>query len=393
MLLVYGAQNSFGVFFKPMISDFGWSRAETAGPFALQFLIGGIGSIIAGSLSDRFGPRKVVAVGGLILSAGYLLTATIHDLWQLYLYYGIIAAAGSSAMYVPVVSLITRWFRKRRGLVSGIGISGIGFGIGVVPLVASHIIAVTDWQFAMLVVGLISLLIVVIAHFLKNAPPDPVSIEKSESLSPSPGDRREFTFRQAAATPQFWMVFASWICYGYFAQLTLVHIVPYASDIGLTAVAAATVLTVIGLVGTPSRILLGLIGDRLGNRITIFAGFAILAVAYIALTASESVITLYLFAAVFGALSGFGILIVPTIAEIYGFRDLGAISGVIVSGYNLGGAISPPLAGAIFDRTQSYEWGFASCALLGLISAFIFWRVKRSAVALPPDLVQVGRKP
>ena len=381
MLLVYGTQNSFGVFFKPMIKDFGWSRAETAGPFALQFLVGGIGSIVAGSLSDRFGPRKVVAIGGLILSGGYLLTATIHSLWQLYLYYGIVAAAGTSAMYVPVVSLIARWFAKRRGLVSGIGISGIGFGIGVVPLVASNIIAATDWRSAMLFVGLISLLIVVIAQFLKNAPQDSVSSEKSQSQNAGRVYSRDFTFRRAAATPQFWMVFASWICYGYFAQLTLVHIVPYATDIGMTAVAAATVLTVIGLVGTPSRILLGLIGDRLGNRTTIFAGFAILAVAYVGLTASDSVITLYLFAAVFGALSGFGILIVPTIAEIYGFRDLGAISGVIVSGYNLGGAISPPLAGAIFDKTQSYEWAFASCAVLGLVSAFIFWRVKRSAVA------------
>ena len=133
MTLAFGTQNSFGVFFKPMSAEFGWSRADTSGPFSLGILVSGILSIIAGRLSDRFGAWKVVAVGAVISGVGYLLMADLHSLWQFYLYYGVLVAIGISTIYVPIVAMIARWFTKRRGLMAGIGIAGIGFGMAVMP--------------------------------------------------------------------------------------------------------------------------------------------------------------------------------------------------------------------------------------------------------------------
>jgi MFS family permease len=376
MVLTYGSQGSFGVFLKPMLTDFGWTRAATAGPYALLMLVSGVCTIISGRLSDRFGPRIVVTAGALILGAGYILTSRITELWQLYLTYGVLVAAGTSAMYVPPVTLISRWFTRRRGLMSGIGIAGIGLGIGIMPAIASQIVVSLDWRASLLIVGGTSMVgILGLARLLKNEAPDHEQ-SRPPVMTPRSLEKEGFTFKQAAKTRQFWMIFIAWVFYGFFFQVGIVHSVPYATDLGMTAVAAATVLTVIGIVGTVGRIGIGLVGDRIGNRTTVCAAYGIVTAGYVGLAFSHSVGMLYVFAVIFGALSGIGILLIPFIAEYFGFKELGLISGTIVFSNSAGGAISPPLAGAIFDATGSYQWAFILCAILGFLAFMIILRLR-----------------
>jgi MFS family permease len=374
---VFGTQNTFGVFFKPMSAEFGWSRAETSGPFALCIGVSGLLTIMAGRLSDRFGTRIVVLVGGIVFGAGYMLMATIHHLWQLYLYYGVLMAAGTSVMYIPIVALIARWFTKNRGAMSGIGVSGIGFGIAVMPALSSSLIERWQWRLPFLVIGgVITVAIIFLAQLLKNTRGAQIAPDKSATAGPSVLERADFSVGAAVRTPQFWMLFIGWIGYGFFFQVTLVHVVPYATDLGMTAVAAATIMTVIGLVGTAGRISLGFISDRLGNRRTLFASFAMIGLAFIGLAASHTIGMLYLFAVIFGFFSGVGILLVPLVADYYGFSSLGVISGLIVSSNSLGGAAGPPVAGAIFDAVGSYHWAFITCAFAGLATALLCYRLK-----------------
>jgi MFS family permease len=376
MVFTYGTQSSFGVFFKPMLNEFGWTRAETAGPFALLMMVSGACSIISGRLSDRFGARKVVSLGAIILGTGYILTSRITGLWQLYVFYGVLVAAGSSAMYVPPVTMIAKWFSRRRGLMSGFGISGIGFGIGIMPAISSQLIVSFEWRTALLAVGATSLVaILLLAQLLKvkPAPASPAGDKENQAGIVSPA--REYSFREAVKTHQYWLIFVAWIFYGYMFQIGVVHSVPYATDLGMTAVAAATVLTVIGIIGTAGRVSLGFVGDRIGIKTTVYVSYGLMAAAYLGLSVSRTVGMLYAFAVIFGALSGVGILLVPIVAERYGFKELGIISGTIVFANSLGGAISPPLAGAIFDGTGSYRWAFISCAILGLAASLVIWRL------------------
>ena len=384
MVVVFGAQISFGVFFKPILTEFGWTRAETSGPFALCIILGGFLAIVSGRLSDRFGPKMVVSIGGLIIAAGYLLMSTITNLFQLYIYFGVLVAAGTSTMYVPLVSLIARWFTKRRGLMSGIGVAGIGFGIGVIPALASQLIVSFNWRTSLLILGVATLvLLLVLAQLLKRMPPEIVSnsegtiVESSTTYS-----NLEFSLKEALKTRQFWMIFFTWSLYGIFFQAGMVHIVPYATDLGLSAVVAATILTIIGLVGVFGRISLGFISDKLGNKTTVFVSFLIIGLAYLGLSLISSIWMLYVFAVFFGALCGVGILLIPTIAEYFGFKDLGAISGVIVFANSLGGALSPPLAGAIFDMSGSYGIAFVCCSISGFAAGIIVWLLK------PTSLIQ-----
>ncbi|MBU0971317.1 MAG: MFS transporter, partial [Proteobacteria bacterium] len=117
--VVWGISNSFGVFFAPLIDEFGWSRATISGAASLGFLVHGSASMLLGTLNDRLGPRLIMSGCGIFLGLGFLLMATLNSVWQLYLFYGLIAAVGLGGIDVIPLSTVSRWFQKKRGLMSG----------------------------------------------------------------------------------------------------------------------------------------------------------------------------------------------------------------------------------------------------------------------------------
>ena len=377
MTLVAGAQASFGVFFKPMLNDFGWTRASTSLPFSLNLILSGLFSIIAGRISDRLGPKLVVTIGGIVMGIGYLLMSRIVNLWGLYLSFGILVALGSGAFYAPLVSMLTKSFPQRRGLMVGIGVSGIGFGIGVVPAIASQLMISTDWRTSLLIVGGASMiLIVALAQLLKARPEPELSDKNIKQETNLPLPSIGISFADAIKTQQFWMIFITWLLYGFFYQVGAVHIVPYATDRGMSALAAATLLTIIGLVGIAGRTFLGFTGDRFSNKTTLAVSFMLMAVAFLTISASNTITMLYVYAVIYGFFSGVGILLASINVEYFGLQSLGAITGAILFGNNIGGALGPTLAGYIFDATDSYRLAFILCVVVAVASGIIIWMLK-----------------
>jgi MFS family permease len=322
----------------------------------------------------------VVTIGGIILGSGYILMSRITNLWGLYLSYGIIVALGSSAMYVPLVSMVTRWFPRRRGLMVGIGVSGIGFGIGVVPTIASHLMVSFDWHNSLLIVGGASMVLIAgLAQFLRAKPELQVLEQSQEEKSIAPAPSLGLSFNEAIKTSQFWMIFFAWLLYGFFYQIGAVHTVPYATDLGMSALAAAALLTIIGLVGILGRAGLGFIGDKLHNNVTLAVGFVLVAVVFLAIAASGTVHMLYVYAVVYGLFSGVGLLLASINAEHFGLRSLGAITGAIIFGNNIGGALGPFLAGYIYDTTGNYRLAFLLCGVTGIAAGIVIWLVKPAA--------------
>jgi len=372
--LMYGAQGCFGVFFKPMSGEFSWSRAETAGPFALCMVVSGFLSIFSGRLGDRFGCQKLVSIGGFLFGLGYILMSRIANLWQFYVFY-LLVAIGVSTLYVPIVSLIARWFTKRRGLIAGISTSGVGVGIVIMPPIASRIIQSFGWRIPLVAFGIILIVLIVpLGQLLKNAPENEKSQANGEySQKTLPENVKGINFNQALRTVPFWMISIAWFCYGFFYQTAIVHIVPYATAIGLSALSAATILMIIGIAGTIGRFTLGYLADRSGNMFTTYVSCAIIGLCYIGLVFSTGLWTLYVFAVLFGYVVAFGLLLIPIVAEYFGLLEMGIISGFGIFTYYLGGALGPLTAGAIFDTVRSYQWAFAACAAAGLIGALLIW--------------------
>ncbi|MFH1087973.1 MAG: MFS transporter, partial [Chloroflexota bacterium] len=126
LLIVWGCQYSFGVFFKPLISEFGWTRASTSLAYSLYMVIHGLTQPVTGIVADRWGPRVPLIICGVGMGIGYFLMSRVTELWQLYLYYGVVIAISMTFAFVPIASTVTRWFTARRGLALGITATGVG---------------------------------------------------------------------------------------------------------------------------------------------------------------------------------------------------------------------------------------------------------------------------
>ena len=371
MFAMAGALSTYGVFFKPLATEFGWTRAITAGAYSVSVFLAGLFFMVTGRLTDRFGPRLVVTVGGFILSLGLFLMSRINATWQLYLFFGVIFAVGLSGGLVPMMSTVAKWFVKRRGLMTGIVLSGVGVGQVTVPLVATYFIATYGWRTAYIYMAVIALVLIVIAaQFLRRDPgqvgqlPDGESATKPAS---SVSETKGVSLGEAIHTRQFWMLCVMYFSYGFFAHPTLVHIVPHATDVGISAMTAASILSVIGGLSAAGRIGMGSAGDRIGNKRGLIIVFILALFALLWLQLAKELWMFYLFAVVFGvAYGGLIALEAPMAAQLFGLRAHGAILGVVHFGATIGAAISTPLAGRLFDITGSYQGAFFIFAVLSV---------------------------
>jgi OFA family oxalate/formate antiporter-like MFS transporter len=270
MVVMYGTRSAFGVFFKPMLTEFGWTRALTSGALSLSMVIQGSLAIIMGGLNDRFGPRIVLTLCGILLGLGCLLMSRISTVWQIYLFYGVIIGVGMSGVFVPLLSTVARWFIKRRNVMTGIAVAGIGIGSLIAPPAANWLISAYDWRVSYIIIGCLVLVVgVLAAQFLRRDPTRvgqvPYSGDELAGEGLKAGDEG-FSFREAAYTTQFWMIFCLFVCSGFSYFSIMVHIVPHVTDLGISAASAANILAAMGAASVIGNVILGGAGDRIGNK-------------------------------------------------------------------------------------------------------------------------------
>lgn len=374
--VAWGTSSSFGVFFTPLLIEFGWSRATISGASSLSFLISGFLGIFAGRLGDKIGPRIVMVGCGVFLGAGYLLMSQVNTVWQLYLFYAVILAFGLSGADVVLLSTVARWFIKKMGMMSGILKVGTGVGMLVMPLVANWLISSYGWRDSYIILGSIVMSVVIpAALFLRRDPaqmgllPDGADEADASSLNSAEGG---FSLQEAIHTRQFWILCAM-SALAFFSTMTImVHIVPHAIDLDITAATAASILATIGGVSMAGRFVMGSAGDRIGSRLAMAICFVILAVALFWLQSARELWMLYLFAAIYGfAHGGFFTLLSPLVAELFGLSSHGAIFGTVYFAGTIGGAIGPLLAGRIFDVTGNYQLAFLISAVVSGIALIL----------------------
>lgn len=367
VIIAHGAQYTFGIFFKPILTEFGWTSAATSGAFSLYLVLWGLLSIFVGRLNDSFGPRIVMTASGFFLGLGYLLMSQVSVLWQLYLFYGVIIAIGMSGAWVPLISTVPKWFVKRRGLMTGIVTSGSGIGTILLSLAASRLISVYGWRISYMIVGSgVLVLLMLAAQFLRRDPqqigqlPYGEDETKGESLN---AQAREFSLQEAIRTGQFWLVCAIFLCFGFILYTIMVHIVPHAIDLGISPIIAANIIVIIGGVNAVGRIIIGYSSDRIGVKPSLLISFILMGIALLWVMVAKEVWMFYLFAIIFGfGYGGLATLTSMVTAELFGVRSLGAIVGVVMFSFTLGGAIGPLLAGSIFDISGSYKPAFLASA-------------------------------
>ena len=384
ILVGYGLYNSFGIFFTPLITEFGWTRATTSGAFSLSMILCGVMGIVVGGLTDKFGSRIVMTACGCFLALGFLLMSQTSTVLQLYLFYGIIIGIGISGVWVPLLSTVARWFAKKRSLMTGIVLSGMGIGTLVSPLVVSRLISTYDWRMASIILGIVLLVIIVLASQFLRHPPSQMGqmpyLENAAGRQESKLETKAFSLREASHVKQFWLVFGMLFCWGFCVFSVIVHIVPYTIELGIPAVSAANILATIGGISVIGNYVLGHLGDRIGNRQVFIIGFILWIAILLWLVPSKQIWMLYIFAIIFGfADGGLATSESPIIAWLFGLSSHGLIFGVLGLGFTIGGAVGPIVTGQIFDLTGGYQVAFLVCAtfsIFGLILSSILRPIK-----------------
>ena len=372
LAITWGSMYSFGIFFKPVLLEFGWTRAAVSGAYSLAFFIHGFLGIFVGRLSDKYGPRIVVTTCGLLLASGYLLTSQIGAIWHLYLFYGVLIGIGSAGSYIPAISTVARWFVKRRGLMTGVAMSSVGLGILIVPPIVNLLISNYGWRTSFIIIGVMTFILILLsAQFLKRDPSQIGQRPYGDSIGQEGlgSEYGLFSLHRAIHTKQFWMVIMMFLGFGVCVQTIMVHIVPHATDSAISSINAANILAIIGGVSAASRIILGAASDRIGNKRAITISFIMMFIALILLLFTKDLWMFYLFALIFGlAYGGWSALISVIVAELFGVASLGVILGAVIFGSTVGDAFAPALAGWIFDTTGSYQLAFLICVVLSIVA-------------------------
>ncbi len=371
MMMIWGTFNSFGVFFESFIREFGWTRAVTSGASALNTMIFGILCVFSAGLSERLGPRRVMTICSIILGVGYLLMARLASTWDLYLSFGVFVAVGMSA-YIPLLSLVPRWFTGNRGRMNAVVLSGMGLGIMIVPLVANYLISVWQWRSAYLAIAIATFIVMVAAsQFLKIPPRQTLQDENGGVPLPLADQRNEgLTFGQALRTREFALLCLLYFSFLFCLVSITVHIVIHAIGLNIPATRAALTLSLIGGACIVGMNVMGNVADRFSNKIASGVSYSLMGLSLVWLIPSHSEWSFYLFSISFGfAYGGMQVLFSPLVAELFGTRSHGVIlaTGALVG--SVGAAVGPIIAGSLFDAFGSYTIAFILCAMLAFMGA------------------------
>jgi MFS family permease len=373
----FGVTYAFNAFFLPLQQAYGATRGETSLVFSIAgFLYFALGAI-SGPLADRWGPRPIVAAGVLITAAGLALASQAQTLWQIYAAYGLGVGVGVGFAYVPAIAAVQKWFVRKRGLASGLAVSGIGAGTLLLPPLAALVVAEMGWRAAYLALAIVMLVVGAIAALALDDQPELRGIGP-DGLPPQPvtaanaAHARSFTFREAVRSGPFWLLYIGCSFCGLALFVPFVHLTPYATDNGIDPKIAVLLISVIGVGSIFGRFAFGGIADRFGRRIGLALMFAGLTGSMVWWSVSTQPWQLMLFAALFGAFYGGFVALIPAMtADYFGVRHVSSIIGLLYTSVAFGTLFGPTVAGYAFDLTGSYYFAILAAAAM-MFMAVVF---------------------
>lgn len=374
---------AWSVFIKPLNAEFGWSRAEIAMAFALCCLLFGLMTYPAGRLSDRFGPRIVVLIGGIILGIGFVLSGYIHSKEQLYLTYGVIAGIGGGLVYLPPIATAPKWWPDRRALATGFAVVGLGLGSFIMAPLATYVIESFGWRYVFIYVGIAMGIMAVLASFSLKIPPagwKPAGWDPPLAKGESRGEYRDYTYKEAFKTPQFWLLYIAYFCGSFAGLMVIGHIAGHGRDSGLEPMLAAGAASWLAIMNAATRILIGLVADRIGTKRSFVIVFALQVGAMVLLyPAGPLYWALWAVAALIGWNYGAMFTLFPaSCLQYYGAASQGTNYGLLFTAWGLAGFAGPYVGGWLKDSTGTYYAPFLVGAAVVVVSMII------TAVIKPP---------
>jgi OFA family oxalate/formate antiporter-like MFS transporter len=382
-----GAVYAWSVFAKALqdAPAFNLSRVEASLPFTVTIGMIFIGSYIGGRIQDRKGPRLVALIGGVIYAVGVVLASFTQNgdqLWLLILGYGVISGFGLGFAYIVPIAMLLKWFPDKRGLITGLAVGGFGFGAVLTSPVARWLIAQDPERptSAFLPLGIAYLVMSLVgASFFRN-PPTGFTVPGYEPVAPGGGEvgEKDYTQGEALRTPQ-WYLLTAILTLNVSAGIALIsQAAASAEDIaGYTVTGAATVVGVLAIFNGGGRIIWAAASDFIGRMPAFAAMLGLQGVCLLVLPHASNEALFFILAAVVYLCYGGGFGTMPaTAGDYFGVRYAGAIYGLMLLGWSLGGIVGPIIISALIGEAKAYTVAYTTIGIIALVSMVLTFITK-----------------
>ncbi len=386
-----GVRTTFAVFYASLLDEFGWSRGGAAGVQSVSYVIYLVLAPLTGGLIDRFGPRRVILPGIIIMCGGLTLCSYISNLFQFYLFFGGIVAIGVTSVSIVAYSpILAQWFEKKRGIAVGISVSGMGLGTFLLVPLTQYFIARWGWRTAFeALAGLFLVVLFPATLILLRHKPAELGLAPDGSVTGQPPKKRtvevvdhawaetDWTVKKIFRTGRYWALLTFAFLSITPVYLMVTHSVRFFVDKGIERMAAAFILATVGIVSLISRIFWGWLSDRIGREPTFTAGAIVLSMAacsLVLINATGIKDFAYLFSLLLGV--GWGCtapMFVSVAADLFQGRRFGLVYGILEGVIGAGCAFGAWFGGFIYDKNQSYQLAFLLCAIMALASSAVVW--------------------
>ncbi|MBA3416129.1 MAG: MFS transporter [Chloroflexia bacterium] len=405
LMVASGARFLFGIVLKPVSEQFGWDRAELTGAVLLGTLTLSLCQPLVGFWIDRIGPTKIVVAGCALLGLALLPLAAARELWQVYLFWGVLASLGLAATSpVNATAFVGRWFDRKRGTALSVATAGSAFAQLLIVPVGAWTMTVTDWQttYRLLALALLAGMAPLGLLLLRDGPPRPApspgassgsgsgsgSGSESESTTgpgPEPGAGGDgVALRTALRAPDFWLLALGFVVCGWTMAFPNTHFIAYADDMGMSVLHAANAVSVTAVFSIAGSVLLGLAADRHKRTSVLALVYALRGLAFLLLLLLPVGNLVYLYAVVLGiSWTATTPLTAAIAADRYGTRHLGIIFGTMFTFMNLGFGLGSFVNGAIYDATGGYGLSLVLNVLLGVVATVGVLAVDKAPKLLP----------
>ena len=391
MNLALGSLYAWSVFVLPLEQEFGWNRSQTSWVYTVAIVSFALTFVLAGRIQDLKGPKICAFIGGLLVSAGFVLSSLTTSLVSLYLFFGVIVGVGNGFGYATPMPVASKWFPDKRGLVVGLMVGAYGGGQAVFGTLSSaYLIPNFGWRATFQALGAVFLLMTMAGTLLIRNPPAgfrPPNWTPAKAAVAS----ADVPTRDMLATPTFYFLWIAYCLGATAGQMTISQLVPFARTAGLGATIATYSLVVTSLGNVGGRIFSGWLSDTLGRLPTLKTMVLLSAIAMPALFLWRSQVIPFfvLVAAVYWCYGTQLSVFASTTGDFYGTRHLGLNYGLLFTAWGAAGIIGPAIAGRVFDRFGDYRYAFYAAGAFALL-AFLSLSMARTPGRQPAVAEAIG---
>jgi OFA family oxalate/formate antiporter-like MFS transporter len=373
--IALGAVYAWSVFRVPLAKQFGWSISEITLTFTISIFVLGFAAFFGGLWLNRKGPRVVALTGGVLYGLGVFLASFSHNLWWLYLSYGVIGGIGLGFAYIVPVAVLVKWFPDRRGLITGIAVGGFGAGALITAPVATRLIQSVGVLSTFAYLGIAYLIVTLISGFFMQNPPDGWKLKGWTPTATQTSHRagHDFTLSEALKTWQWW---ALWLLL-FLNTCAGISIISQEAPLfqelaGVTAVVAASMVGLASIGNAVGRVFWAWISDLITRRATFFVMFVaqVFLFWFFPNIVTASLMTIVAFVVLMCYGGGFGTM--PAFAaDYFGPKNVGPIYGLMLTAWGFASAFGPLLIAHMRETSGSYRGALHVIAGIMAISAVL----------------------